>query len=109
MDHKQHMYSLCQQYKHQPVQVQTTDYQVYQGIIEEVDDNNVYLIVPEGANGWMGDNMRQFGGYGYNPYQYNPYSYSYSYYPYYAYNPYSYRRVILPLAALAAISLLPYF
>lgn len=113
MNHKQHMYSLCQQYKHKPVQIQTADQQVFHGIIEEVDDDNVYLIIPEGQSGWMGmamdQNMRQFGYNPYSPYSsypFSPYSYSYSYYPYY---PSPFRRVILPLAALAAISLLPYF
>lgn len=108
MHHKNHMKLLCEQYMHQPVQVQTNDHQVYHGIIEGVDDENVYLLIPNGMGMTRGDGTRQFGYNYYNPYYnyYNPYYYNYPYYPNYSYYPYSLDRLILPLTALAAISLL---
>ena len=114
MHHKHHMHSLCQQYMHQPVMLQTQDHQVYQGMIAGVDNDNVYLMVPTDATDnsmYMrndhANQTRQFGygGFGYNPYySYNPY-----YYPYYPYPRPGFQRLILPLAALTAISLLPYY
>lgn len=97
MHHKHQMYMLCQQYMHQPVMLQTHDHQVYQGIIEGVDSDHVYLLIPIHMNR---EDSRQFG---YSPY-YPPY-----YYPYYPYPRPGFQRLILPLAALTAISLLPFF
>ncbi|WP_100398190.1 hypothetical protein [Bacillus sp. FJAT-44742] len=41
------MKQLCQQHIGQHVALQTADHQMFNGIIENVDDENVYLSVPE--------------------------------------------------------------
>ncbi|GAE25877.1 hypothetical protein JCM9140_1898 [Halalkalibacter wakoensis JCM 9140] len=46
MSHSHNMKVNCQQYLHQPVQVQLGQQQSYSGVIEHVDDHNVYLMVP---------------------------------------------------------------
>ncbi|WP_236035013.1 hypothetical protein [Alkalihalobacterium elongatum] len=103
MYNKQYMQSLCQQYMNQHVMVQTNDHQTYHGIIEHVDNDHVYLAVPmtdtqHHGHGFMRNDERQWGfGYPYAPYPYP--------YPFY---PSPFRRLVLPLAALTAISLLPF-
>ncbi|AXF57982.1 hypothetical protein DT065_12535 [Salicibibacter kimchii] len=64
--HKHHMYDLCQRYHYHLVQCEGTDGQVYDGIIDSVDDEGVYLLIPVGdmEREDQDDMNRQFG-YGY--------------------------------------------
>ncbi|WP_336511509.1 hypothetical protein [Alteribacter salitolerans] len=99
---QQEMHHLCKDHLYRYVLVTTQDQMQYDGIVENVDDDYLYMAVPVGE---IGDSQhliqgaRFYGGYGYTPY-----------YPPYYYGPRRrFQRLILPLAALAAISLLPYY
>ncbi|MGG4217397.1 hypothetical protein ABEW32_04090 [Paenibacillus jamilae] len=111
--------TLCQQHMHRYVCVWVKDGTTYDGIVEHVDDEKIYLAVPMGGEEVENVNLpyppnncgcgsRAFGGYA----PYSPYFYPYPV-PAYAYGfPYGRRRfnrLVLPLAALTAISLLPYY
>jgi len=111
MMHKHEAKLLCEQHIHKYVLVQTTDGMHFDGIVESLDDDYVYLAVPVGAAELTPPQARGLTGlYGYGGapwYGYPPYGYGYPY-PHYGYGG-RFRRLALPLAALAAISLLPYF
>lgn len=106
-----HIYDLCEDHMHAYVLAEMVDGSKVDGIITGVDDENVYFAVPldsefdtSGQNREV--NERQFGGWhgggyggGYNP---GYPGYGYGYRP-------RFRRLILPLTALAAISLLPWY
>jgi hypothetical protein len=77
--------SLCESHMHRYVEVQAADGYCYDGIVEHVDDEWLCLAVPG-----LADQMRAFG-------------------PFYPYRPRRFNRLVLPLAGLAAISLLPYY
>ncbi|MHA6251682.1 hypothetical protein [Oceanobacillus sp. CAU 1775] len=99
------MYEQCKQHMHAYVQADLNDGTSVDGIITGLDDEHVYLAVPNVDAGYeshqMGDDSRQFGyGYGYPGYGYGGYGYG---------RPRPFRRLILPLAALTAISLLPWY
>ncbi|OAZ50170.1 hypothetical protein [Paenibacillus polymyxa] len=118
--------TLCQQHMYRYVCVWVKDGTMYDGIVEHVDDEKIYLAVPMGGEEMENVNLpyppnncgcgsRAYGGYASYP-PYPPYPYPYPYpvpVPAYAYGfPYGRRRfnrLILPLAALTAISLLPYY
>ncbi|MFB4163730.1 hypothetical protein ACE1TI_07780 [Alteribacillus sp. JSM 102045] len=151
MNNHMHMYNLCQQHIGQYVMVQTKNNELFNGYIENVDENNVYLMVPEHENdNYNMNNHNMYGNYpnnvmhqemnnNYNmhytmPQQMNnnhmenvmPYSYpskqkncgcnnredrqfyGFGGYPYYYPYP-RFRQLILPLAALVALSALPYY
>lgn len=106
-NHQEQMKMHCHQYVNQPVHLQVNMQHGYSGIIEHVDDEHVYLMVPVNENGEYMDlaqlmqaehpntMMRQF-----------PY-YPFPYYPYYGFpRPFGWNRLILPLAALTALSVL---
>ncbi|WP_249870128.1 hypothetical protein [Oceanobacillus saliphilus] len=104
-----HMYELCKNHMHSYVLAQTTDGEQFDGIITGLDDEYVYFAVPldspESGEQDYGD-MRAFGypGYGYPGYGF----------PGYGYPPFGrprrrFRRLVLPLAALAALSILPWY
>jgi hypothetical protein len=103
------IYLLCKQHIHRYVRVQMEDGSVHDGIVENVDDDHLYLAVPVGDMEM--EQSRAFlpySGYGYgypygDPYSYPGYGYGYGY------PGGGFSRVILPLAALAALSLLPYY
>ncbi|MDO7905465.1 hypothetical protein Q5741_03445 [Paenibacillus sp. JX-17] len=107
---------VCGQHVHRYVAVWTVEGKVYDGIVDHVDDEKLYLAVPVGG-GEMDDRFPQgeprafVPGYPIPPGGYiNAYP-SYPVYPPYGY-PYIRRRfnpLILPLATLTAISLLPYY
>lgn len=133
----QHMINLCKNHMYRYVLLQTNDGRSYDGIIEHVDDKNVYLAVPIAATdmGFRNDeelneqdndevdrnrdekDQRQFlGGYG-SPGGYPVYGFPGYGYPVYGYPVYGvgiprrrrFQRQILPLAALTALALLPYY
>jgi small nuclear ribonucleoprotein (snRNP)-like protein len=120
--HVHHMNNLCKQHLHKQVKAYTMDGECYEGYVEHVDDVNVYLIVEVDVERTEGnenedrndqheaDEERGFGygGYGYPGYGYGYPGYGYGYPGYYGHG-YGYggfKRLILPLAALTAISLL---
>ncbi|MFC5405123.1 hypothetical protein [Cohnella soli] len=81
----------CLAHMHRYVEVQGADGFCYDGIVEHVDDEWLCLAVPGAV-----DHMRAFfpgGGFG----------------PFFPYRPRRFNRLVLPLAGLAAISLLPYY
>ncbi|QLG39262.1 hypothetical protein HW560_14950 [Paenibacillus sp. E222] len=106
---------LCKEHMHRYVCIQMHDGAHYDGIVENVDDDMIYLAVPVGheamvnhANANWGPNMMPvtypahargfFPGYGY------PYPY-----PYYGYGRRRFNRLVLPLIGLTALTLLPYY
>lgn len=112
------MYDICKNHLYRYVLVQTTDQQSFDGIVENVDETNLYLAVPEGeVEGVASNEERLLGGLGYGPgFGYGPglgYGAGYGYpgygYPYYPRPRRRFRRLILPLAALTALTLLPYY
>ncbi|MBD2869476.1 hypothetical protein [Paenibacillus arenilitoris] len=84
----------CENHMHRYVLAQTHDGWCCDGIIEYLDDEVVCLAVPCGTNEW--DN-RAFLPYGYPIYPY----------PYFPRR--RFVRRIFPLAALLALSLLPFY
>lgn len=83
--------ALCLSHMHRYVEVQTADGYCYDGIVEHVDDQWLCLAVPGAV-----DQLRGF----FAP----PY-----YQPFYPYRPRRFNRLVLPLAALTALALLPYY
>ncbi|NGP44555.1 hypothetical protein G4V62_06130 [Bacillaceae bacterium SIJ1] len=116
MDNTQKMYQKCQKRVNQMVQVQTKCGKTFEGVIMQVDEMNVYMDMPlmerEGSEYEEHDERRPPYGYGpgyggYGPgYGYGGYA---PYGPPYGYGGYGIGRLILPLAALTAVSTLPYF
>jgi len=102
----------CENHLYRYVLVTTRDQQQFDAIVEAVDDENVYFAVPIGEgmkNASVMPNSNQGGfGYGYGGGFYPGYGYPY-YPPYYYGYPRRFQRLVLPLAALAALSVLPYF
>ncbi|GAA0447598.1 hypothetical protein JUJ52_17070 [Virgibacillus sp. AGTR] len=97
----QHIYDVCKDHMHAYVLIELADGSSIDGIITGLDQESVYIAVP--LEGHEQQNMmsqhqapshqRQFG-YGY---------------PGYGYPPPRFRRLILPLAAIAALSILPWY
>ncbi len=103
----------CQQYLNQPVTLQVNGQPSYSGVVEHVDDENVYIMVPvdetgqymdleQLMNGWQSQSMYDYGqgadhAYAHQEQQpmtrhgeYDRY-YAPGYYPYYpTYPPYAY-------------------
>lgn len=100
------MYEQCKKYIHSYVLVETADRMSYDGIVTGLDDEYVYLAVPNDAyepnsTYRMNDQQRVFGYPGFGPY--SPRS-GYEDFP-----PRRFRRVVLPLAALSTLSLLAWY
>ncbi|CAM4238821.1 MULTISPECIES: hypothetical protein [Paenibacillus] len=106
---------ICKEHMHRYVCVQMNDGMHYDGIMENVDDEMIYLAVPvgpeamvnhanwapnamPGANYPIGHTRGFYPGYGYP----TPY-------PYYGYGRRRFNRLVLPLFGLTALSLLPYY
>lgn len=85
----------CESHMHRYVEIHTADGCCYDGIVEHVDDEFICLAVP-GAT----DDFRGF----FPPPPFYP-----QYGPYYPFRPRRFNRLVLPLAALTALSLLPYY
>ncbi|HWO54635.1 MAG TPA: hypothetical protein VNM49_09600 [Paenibacillus cookii] len=113
---------VCKKHMYRYVRATMSDGSVHDGFIEHVDEEKVYLAVPIGH-----ENMPYHHGYA-SPYAdcwdpcyrvpeqearaffpYFPYGYGFGY-PFYGY-PYGrrFRRLALPLFALTALSLLPFY
>lgn len=128
MYHRQNnMYDVCKNHMHRYVMVQTADQQSFDGIVENVDETNLYLAVPAGETMQRdGENEDRlvggvglgygagvgFPGYGFPGYGFPGYGYPGFGYPGYGY-PFRprrrFQRLVLPLAAITALSLLPYY
>lgn len=126
MNQAQQMKMQCQNYVNQPVQLQVHGQSGYSGIIEHVDDENVYLMVPVDESGQYIDLVELMNGY--HPINKQageqstlplmgqeinvrneryPFYPPYPPYPYYPYpRPRGWGRLILPLAALTALAVL---
>ncbi|GGA73913.1 hypothetical protein [Ornithinibacillus halotolerans] len=114
--HKQ-MYDLCKSHMHSYVLAELEDGSKFDGIITGLDDEYVYFAVPLEQDvstqtmPYMDNEQRQFGwyggfGYGYPGYGFPGYGYGFGY----PYGPRRrFRRLVLPLAALTALSVLPWY
>lgn len=98
--------SVCKKHINRYVEIQMKDGKTYDGIVESVDDQNVYLAVPRGESPRMSNEERQFG-FGYPLYGYG--GFGYPWYPGYPFGYGRFYRLALPLALLAGLSLLPYY
>jgi hypothetical protein len=116
--------TLCQKHMYRYVRVWVKDGTMYDGIVEHVDNEKLYLAVPrdemENANVNVNANAnananlpyppnncgcggsRAFWGYAFYP-PYPAFGYGFPY------GRRRFNRLVLPLAALAAIGLLPYY
>ncbi|PAV29208.1 hypothetical protein CIL05_12485 [Virgibacillus profundi] len=103
-----HIYDLCKKHMHSYVLAEMVDGSKLDGIITGLDEEYVYFAVPIDQNQHQSpdyppnENDRQFG-YGYPGYGYG--------YPGYGYGrpPRRFNRLILPLAALTALTVLPWY
>ncbi|MEC0135604.1 hypothetical protein P4H94_01655 [Paenibacillus macerans] len=88
--HKRHMKEMCRKYHHHFMHLEGTDGRVYEGIIDGIDDDHVYLLVPIGETD--GDD-RAFGGYPFGTFGYGGFPYGgFGGYPFYGYPFYGYPR-----------------
>ncbi|MDY0406185.1 hypothetical protein P5G51_013000 [Virgibacillus sp. 179-BFC.A HS] len=105
-----HIYDLCKEYMHAYVLVETSSGEKVDGIITGLDDEYVYMAVPIGGGELEieSPSMDESRFFGYPPHPgFGGYGYGYyggGYYP----RP-RFRRVILPLVAIAALTLLPWY
>lgn len=100
-----HIYDLCKEHMHAYVLAEMADGSKIDGIVTGLDDEYVYFAVPLEQNQISQDYpspeyQRLFG--------YPGYGYGFGY-PGYGYPPPRFRRLILPLAALTALSVLPWY
>ena len=106
-----HIYDLCKQHMHQHVLLQTTVGEQIAGVITNVDDENVYLTVPARSDDYY-DESRQYNPYGggpqYPPRPRPPHGPGYPPYPPGPGPRPGPNQLMIPLAALTAISLLPF-
>lgn len=123
-DEYEDMYDLCKQHMHSYVLAEAQDGTQVDGIITGVDSDYVYMAVPvnESEQYQMaeerGYDERQFGfgssfynhGYGnhYGNYSGGP-GYGHGGYGYGGYPRRRFNRLVLPLAALTALSILPWY
>jgi len=109
-------HAICRKYKNYWCTMRMRDGRVYSGVIDDVDRDHVYLLVPR--EDWMRKSsekgkkeQRQFYDYGYGyPYYYpeSPFYGGYYYpspYPYPYFPRRRFRRIALPLAFLTGIAL----
>lgn len=112
--HNNDIYDLCKQHMHAYVLAETVDGNQVDGIVTGLDHENVYFAVPIDSaeqiyNQYEEFDYRQFGyGYGYPGYGYPGYGYGYPGYGY-GYPRRRFQRLVLPLAAITALSLLPWY
>ncbi|WP_430787689.1 hypothetical protein VBD025_17125 [Virgibacillus flavescens] len=111
MKNNNHIYDMCKNHMHAYVLAETHDGNKFDGIITGLDDEFVYFAVPtDNQEGHGMQEDRQFGfgyGGGYPGYGYPGYGHGYGYG--YGYPRRRFNRLILPLAALTALSVLPWY
>lgn len=103
-----HIYDMCEQHMHAYVLLEMKDGMETDGIITGIDHENVYVAVPTGGEGQSGmrneySDERQYG------YHYGGPSHGGYYGGGYYGRPRRFNRLIVPLAALTAITLLPWY
>lgn len=112
----QHIYDQCKKHMHAYVLAETVDGKKLDGIITGLDDEYVYFAIPidqnDGEHNLQMNNQhfreeRQFG-YGYG---HQGYGYGYPGHGNYGYGRprRRFNRLVLPLAALTALSILPWY
>ncbi|HEY4601908.1 MAG TPA: hypothetical protein VIG73_11630 [Cerasibacillus sp.] len=101
----QSMYDLCKEHLHAYVLVETTDGMTFDGIMTGLDDEHAYFAIPIEA--YERDQTRNF----YPPYvsPYGGFGDQFYGYPGYGYPGGRFRRLVIPLAALTALALLPWY
>lgn len=103
------IYDLCKDHMHAYVLAELVDGERVDGIITGLDGENVYFAVPID---YSDQSDRQFwGGYGYGPgFGYQGYGYGgYGGFGGYGRPRRRFDRLILPLTAIAALSVLPWY
>ncbi|WP_284139436.1 hypothetical protein [Virgibacillus sp. LDC-1] len=115
MRHDQkNIYKLCKEHMHSYVLVELHDGSTFDGIVTGLDEEYAYFAVPisynETDSPMVSAEESRFLGYGYPgfgfgyPGFYGPFGYGgYGFYPR------RFRRLILPLAAIVALSALPWY
>ncbi|MDQ0205304.1 hypothetical protein [Alkalicoccobacillus murimartini] len=114
--YNEQMKSMCEQYINQAIKMHANGVD-YEGVIETVDDDHVYVMVPVDEQGQfmsmyevmagMNQEQEQMMTSGQSRYGYPYQPYYPGYYPYYPRpRPYGWRRLIFPLAALTALAIL---
>lgn len=104
-----HIYELCKSHMHSYVLAEMVDGTKVDGIVTGLDNEYVYIAVPIGNGEPTHDHhyheMDHRFGYGYG------YGYGYPGYghPGYGRPPRRFNRLVLPLAALTALSVLPWY
>lgn len=114
-EHHNHIYGQCKRHMHAYVLVELTNGTTVDGIITGLDDENVYFAIPERNEGNM-ENMQRHpqaqrpfgGGYGHHGPGYGYGGPGYGHGPGYGYQS-PFTRLILPLTAIAALTLLPWY
>ncbi|RKQ32616.1 hypothetical protein [Oceanobacillus halophilus] len=118
MKNQHHMYDLCKQHMHSYVLAETTDGTKFDGIITGLDEEYVYFAVPIDPTTQHDMDPQSPGMYGQMPHMDGQYRYGFPGYgfgyPGYGYGygygrPRRFRRLVLPLAALVALSTLPWY
>ncbi|WP_248926669.1 hypothetical protein [Paenibacillus hamazuiensis] len=108
---KTEVVAFCRRHMHKYVVISMTDGSMYDGIVEHVDEERLYLAVPIGDIAEI--EARAFDPFGFPPaFPYtSPYSHPYSYpfpytYPYmFGYHPDPrFRRLVLPIAGVFSLS-----
>lgn len=113
------IYDVCEQHMHAYVLLEMKDGMEADGIITGIDHEHVYVAIPVGGDaqqsmrhpqeeerqyghyhGGSGGGYGGYGGYGGSGYYGNQYNYG---------RPRRFERWIVPLTALAAVSLLPWY
>lgn len=106
---QQEAYNLCMKHIHRYVEISMKDGKKFDGIVESVDNENVYLAVPRGGER-QGDESRQFGfgypGFGFGGFGYPGFGWGF---PGYGWGYGRFARLALPLALIGGLSLLPYY
>lgn len=111
-----HIYELCKKHMHSYVLAEMEDGSHFDGIITGLDDENVYMAVPNNEHQDFYGNGHHYPEHNHHYPEHRQFGYGYGYgYPGYGYPGYGYgrprrfSRLILPLAALTAISALPWY
>lgn len=111
-DNYNDIYDLCKKHMHAYVLAEVVDGSKFDGIVTGLDDEYVYFAVPMDDQEELPHVDRGPEGDG-RPFGYGHHGYGgpgYGGYPGYGYGPRPrFRRLILPLTALAALSVLPWY
>lgn len=97
---QKHIYDVCKEHVHSYVLAELHDGTKFDGIVTGVDNEYVYFAVPVQANDVV--TQESFDRFGFpGPYGFPGYGYGFG--------PRRFRRLVLPLAALVALTALPWY